>query len=265
MMSDKCQACGGTHYGSHGSLRCPYHCDKCGTNTEPCNVTGCPRNERWDKQEHLIVEMEALTRAAAGKPPRLRHPGESDTDYRVAMGWDKPKVSAPDEYRRGLPVGWNSAALIAKDRGPIGDVKVHAVTLLKVDELIQALVADNLRLSREAYTWWEAAVQRKAPASLRRLTLDEACEVAPDTMMSQAERIQHKFCEVNGLPSPGHSSGVAPPQPPSDWLLFEHDDGRFAAAPNDRAADFTRGDPAWHRAGLVTIHGAQPSGGGQKK
>jgi hypothetical protein len=50
------------------------------------------------------------------------------------------------------------------------------------------------------------------PASLRRLTLDEVCEVAPDTMLSQAQRIQHKFCEANGLPPPG-PSGVAPSAP----------------------------------------------------
>lgn len=102
-----------------------------------------------------------IERIAAGRPPRLRNPGESVEDYRIAMGWDQPKVNAPsprDEYRRGLPVGWNTAVLIAKDR-PTIDVKVNAVALLKVDELIQALVAENLRLSKEAYIWWEAAVQ----------------------------------------------------------------------------------------------------------
>lgn len=42
--------------------------------------------------------------------------------------------------------------------------------------------------------------ERERMPALRRLTLDEVCEVAPDTMMSQAERIQRKFCEINGLP-----------------------------------------------------------------
>lgn len=32
-----------------------------------------------------------IARIAAGHPARLRDPGESVEDYRIAMGWDKPK------------------------------------------------------------------------------------------------------------------------------------------------------------------------------
>ena len=32
-----------------------------------------------------------IARIAAGQPARLRNPGESAEDYRIAMGWDKPK------------------------------------------------------------------------------------------------------------------------------------------------------------------------------
>jgi hypothetical protein len=39
------------------------------------------------------AEPDALERAAQGKPPRLRHPGESVTDYRIAMGWDAPRAA----------------------------------------------------------------------------------------------------------------------------------------------------------------------------
>lgn len=34
-----------------------------------------------------------IARIAAGEAPRLRNPGESVEDYRVAMGWDKPKAA----------------------------------------------------------------------------------------------------------------------------------------------------------------------------
>lgn len=47
-MSGKCPACGGTHY---GSLECPYRCDRCSTNTEPCAEAECPRNRRWAEAE----------------------------------------------------------------------------------------------------------------------------------------------------------------------------------------------------------------------
>ena len=40
------------------------------------------------KPEPLWIE-----RIAAGHAPRLRNPGESTEDYRIAMGWDQPKVS----------------------------------------------------------------------------------------------------------------------------------------------------------------------------
>ena len=49
----KCSACGGTHY---GALRCPYRCDRCGTNTEPCKVAECPRNARWATLPHFAAE-----------------------------------------------------------------------------------------------------------------------------------------------------------------------------------------------------------------
>jgi hypothetical protein len=37
------------------------------------------------------------------------------------------------------------------------------------------------------------------------------------------------------------------------WLLYEHEDGRFAAAPNAETATFTLGDPGWHRVGPVEM------------
>lgn len=40
-----------------------------------------------------------------------------------------------------------------------------------------------------------------------------------------------------------------------DWLLYEHDDGRYAVAQTAEDATFTRGEPAWHRVGPVTIYG----------
>jgi len=36
------------------------------------------------------------------------------------------------------------------------------------------------------------------------------------------------------------------------WLLFEHEDGRYAAAPG-RDAAFAAGDPRWHRVGPVAV------------
>jgi hypothetical protein len=36
-----------------------------------------------------------IARLAAGHAPRLRNPGESAEDYRIAMGWDKPKDGRP--------------------------------------------------------------------------------------------------------------------------------------------------------------------------
>lgn len=35
-----------------------------------------------------------IARIAAGEPPRLRNDGESVEDYRIAMGWDKPKADS---------------------------------------------------------------------------------------------------------------------------------------------------------------------------
>lgn len=40
----------------------------------------------------------------------------------------------------------------------------------------------------------------------------------------------------------------------ADWLLYEHDDGRHAVAPNAEEAIFARGDPAWHRVGPVAVY-----------
>lgn len=39
----------------------------------------------------------------------------------------------------------------------------------------------------------------------------------------------------------------------ADWLLYEHDDGRHAVAPNAEAATFAHGDPTWHRVGPVEV------------
>lgn len=47
-----------------------------------------------------------IERIAAGHAPRLRNPGESTEDYRVAMGWDQPSIkhepgSVPPRWRVG--------------------------------------------------------------------------------------------------------------------------------------------------------------------
>lgn len=39
-----------------------------------------------------------------------------------------------------------------------------------------------------------------------------------------------------------------------EWLLYEHEDGRYAAAPTVNAARFASGNPAWHRVGPVSVH-----------
>jgi hypothetical protein len=36
-----------------------------------------------------------VARIAAGQPARLRNPGESTEDYRIAMGWDEPPKGSP--------------------------------------------------------------------------------------------------------------------------------------------------------------------------
>jgi hypothetical protein len=56
-----------------------------------------------------------IARIAAGEAPRLRNPGESVEDYRIAMGWDKPQYRhvgecATDEIARQVCEG------IYKDR-----------------------------------------------------------------------------------------------------------------------------------------------------
>lgn len=42
------------------------------------------------------------------------------------------------------------------------------------------------------------------------------------------------------------------------WLLYEHEDGRHAAAPSANAATFATGDPRWHRVGPLAV--ALPAG-----
>lgn len=46
-------------------------------------------------------------------------------------------------------------------------------------------------------------------------------------------------------------------QAPTDWLLYEHSDGRRAVVPSAHAATFAAGDPSWYRAGVVTVHGVK--------
>ncbi len=60
-----------------------------------------------------------------------------------------------------LPFEWTSLVLIAKERKADVHMRVRPGAILEADKIIQALVAENLRLAKEAYTWWEAAVQRK--------------------------------------------------------------------------------------------------------
>ncbi|MBN3832902.1 hypothetical protein [Burkholderia sp. Ac-20344] len=51
--------------------------------------------------------------------------------------------------------------------------------------------------------------------------------------------------------------GTQQPEP-REFILYEHDDGRFAVSASADVAHFTRGDPAWHRVGPVTVYGPQP-------
>ncbi len=37
------------------------------------------------------------------------------------------------------------------------------------------------------------------------------------------------------------------------WLLYEHEDGRYAAAPSAEAATFAVADPKWHRVGPIGV------------
>jgi hypothetical protein len=46
----RCSLCEGAHYGT-GIYYCPYQCDQCRVNTDPCAKEGCPRNARWKAQE----------------------------------------------------------------------------------------------------------------------------------------------------------------------------------------------------------------------
>lgn len=65
-----------------------------------------------------------------------------------------------------LPFEWASLVLIAKERKADVHMRVRPGAILEADKIIQALVAENLRLNKEAYTWWEAAVQRKPADSV---------------------------------------------------------------------------------------------------
>ena len=67
--------------------------------------------------------------------------------------------------RTTLPFEWTSLVLIAKERKADVHMRVRPGAIIEADEIIQALVAENLRLNKEAYTWWEAAVQRKPIAT----------------------------------------------------------------------------------------------------
>jgi len=42
-----------------------------------------------------------------------------------------------------------------------------------------------------------------------------------------------------------------------NWLLYEHDNGRYAVAPSAEAATFANGAPAWHRVGPVAVPAAR--------
>lgn len=44
-----CLLCEGTHYGT-GIYTCPFQCDRCRVNTEPCAQEGCQRNARWAEE-----------------------------------------------------------------------------------------------------------------------------------------------------------------------------------------------------------------------
>lgn len=56
-----CELCGGTHY---GSFTCPYQCDTCSVNTEPCDRPGCARNARY-KVENDAIDARSANAARA--------------------------------------------------------------------------------------------------------------------------------------------------------------------------------------------------------
>lgn len=60
--SSVCSLCGGTHY---GSTECPYRCERCTTNTDPCHLPDCPRNARWAAEN---AAADARIAADRGKP-----------------------------------------------------------------------------------------------------------------------------------------------------------------------------------------------------
>lgn len=77
----------------------------------------------------------------------------------------------------------------------------------------------------------------------------------------------HAEFEIGGITIYDTGERVASPASahpcidPVQWLLYEHDDGRYAVAPTAEQATFTIGEPAWHRIGPVEIRvpaSAQP-------
>ncbi len=94
-----------------------------------------------------------------------------------------------------------------------------------------------------------------SPVEAQSLSIDRIRVIANDCgMFSDAyENTPGEHCDRFALAILA-ASGVAPaPERPPEWLLYEHDDGRYAVAPSAEAATFARGDPAWHRVGPVAV------------
>ena len=70
-----------------------------------------------------------IARLAAGHAARLRNPGESVEDYRIAMGWDKPRVDLTDEQIHSLWVlnggSLNGNNYVAFARAVLAEASIH--------------------------------------------------------------------------------------------------------------------------------------------
>lgn len=130
-----------------------------------------------------------IARIAAGQPARLRNPGESAEDYRVAMGWDKPKhtpgLTGQLDYHAPNTSGSEGVAFViypAHTSEPLAEVlqregaEAIAQRLVRCVNTHDELVA-ALRLSREyvvATTYRKDADNFIREEATRRLALIDA-------------------------------------------------------------------------------------------
>lgn len=97
-------------------------------------------------------EPGALERNAAGLPPRLREPGESTEDYRIAMGWDKPPAAQHTPGPRWK--AWSDANITLE--GVAGHV-AECSTAERAREIAQCLNAhdDLVAQLQHAVRWFD--------------------------------------------------------------------------------------------------------------